>query len=102
MTRIEKEKQVVSTMIQLYCKRKHHTKQLCEECTDLEAFALKRLSHCRYQEEKTFCSSCKTHCYPPRYKEKIKKVMRFSGPRLLFTHPIMVVQHILEGRKSKK
>ena len=102
MSRIEKEKKVIGVMISIYCKKKHHQKVLCTECEDLQNFALKRLSHCRHGDNKTFCSSCSTHCYPPHYKEKIKAVMRFSGPRLIFSHPIMVMDHILESIKHKR
>lgn len=102
MSRIEKEKKVIGTMISIYCKKNHHQKVLCEDCADLQAFALKRLSHCKYGESKTFCSSCPTHCYAPKYKAKIKAVMRFSGPRLIFSHPIMVIHHIIESFNYKR
>ncbi len=28
-------------------------------------------------------------------KEKIKTVMRFSGPRMLIYHPIMAIRHLI-------
>lgn len=95
MGRIETEKQVVTHMIEIYCHKHHHTSDLCTECANLQAYALKRLSHCRYAENKTFCSQCQTHCYAPKYKEEIKKVMKFSGPRIFFKHPILVTKHML-------
>ena len=37
----EREKRMVSEMIALYCRKKHHTKGgLCPECADLEAYAM--------------------------------------------------------------
>ena len=39
-------------------------------------------------ESKTFCSNCRVHCYCPDMREKIRMVMRFSGPRMLFYHPV--------------
>ena len=34
----EKEKKMVSEMIALYCRKKHHTKgELCSECTELKS-----------------------------------------------------------------
>lgn len=103
MSRIEHEKKIVTLMIGLYCKKKHKYKSgLCVECEDLNAFAQKRLSHCRYGEHKTFCSNCKTHCYAPKYRTKIKEVMRFSGPRMLFYHPILAIKHLIESAKQKK
>ena len=35
-------------------------------------------------ETKTFCSNCKVHCYKPEMRKKIRAVMRFSGPRMIF------------------
>lgn len=97
MSRIEQEKKVVTAMIHIYCRKKHHSKNgLCEECTLLNDYAQKRLSHCRHGENKTFCASCKTQCYAPKYKEQIKVVMRFSGPWMLLYHPILAIKHVLE------
>ena len=36
----EREKKMVSQMIQLYCKKQHHSKDgLCPECAALDAYA---------------------------------------------------------------
>ena len=47
-----------------------------------------------FMETKTFCSQCKVHCYKTKQREQIRKVMRFSGPRMLFYHPIMAIRHL--------
>ena len=46
-----------------------------------------------FMETKTFCSQCKVHCYKKDKREQIRKVMRFSGPRMLVYHPIMAVSY---------
>ena len=51
---------------------------------------------------KTFCSNCKVHCYKEEMKEKIKIVMRYSGPRMLFYHPVMALKHVILSKKEKK
>ena len=109
----EREKRMVSEMIALYCRKKHHTKGgLCPECADLEAYARMRSDKCPFMETKTFCSNCKVHCYKPVMREKIREVMRFSGPRMLFSHPVNsaqqewwqspAVSHVIESKKEKK
>lgn len=99
----EREKKVVSFMIALYCRKKHHTKgRLCAECAALEEYARQRSDHCPFMETKTFCSNCTIHCYKQEMREKIREVMRFSGPRMLFVHPLMAIGHVLEFRKEKK
>lgn len=102
-TKREKEKELVSQMIALYCRKKHGSKHdLCEECAELDAYARMRSDKCPFMETKTFCSNCKVHCYKPVMREKIRKVMRFSGPRMIFTHPITASRHVIETRKEKK
>jgi hypothetical protein len=92
---IQKEKEMVTKMIDLYCRKKHHRNELCEQCQDLKSYAYKRLSLCRFGEEKTACSNCTVHCYKPDYRQRMKAVMRFSGPWMLLYHPIYSVKHLL-------
>lgn len=99
----EREKKVVSLMIRLYCKKKHQTKdELCEECAALEAYAKLRSDKCPLMETKTFCSNCKVHCYKPEMREKIREVMRFSGPRMMLYHPVLAVRHVIESKIERK
>lgn len=99
----QREKETVALMIRLYCKQKHGTKQgLCSECQALNAYAVKRSDCCPFMETKTFCSNCRVHCYRPEMREKIRCVMRFSGPRMIFYHPIMAIRHVIESKKEKR
>lgn len=99
----EREKETVSQMIALYCKKNHKVKGgLCPECTELNEYARLRSDKCPFMETKTFCSNCKVHCYKPEMREKIRQVMRFSGPRMIFTHPIMAIRHVIESKKEKR
>lgn len=97
------EKETVSQMIRIYCRKQHGTKQgLCADCAELEAYACLRSDKCPYMETKTFCSNCKVHCYRPDMRENIRTVMRFSGPRMLFVHPVMAIRHLIEEKKEKR
>lgn len=99
----EREKQIVSQMIALYCRKKHRTKSgLCQECAGLDTYAKQRSDKCPFMETKTFCSNCKVHCYKPQMREQIRAVMRFSGPRMMFYHPVVAIRHLLETKKEKK
>lgn len=97
----KKEKQVVATMIEIYC-RHHHGTALCSKCSSLLEYAHSRIDHCPMMEKKTFCSQCKIHCYAPVQREKIRSVMRYSGPRMLFYHPVLAISHLYEERKAKR
>ena len=96
----EREKRMVSEMIALYCRKNHGGRELCPECRTLLTYAQTRSEHCPFMENKTFCSNCRVHCYKPEMREKIRAVMRFSGPRMLFHHPVMAVRHVIESKKE--
>lgn len=91
----EKEKQIVQLMIELYEKKKK------VDLTDLKEYAFLRIDRCPFMENKTFCSQCKVHCYNKENREKIKEVMRFSGPRMLFYHPILAIKHMYYTIQAK-
>ena len=105
----EREKEMVSDMILLYCQKQHKTLRkasglkktdLCPECAELKSYARMRSDKCPFMETKTFCSNCKVHCYKPDMRERIRIVMRFSGPRMLFVHPVAAIRHVIESRKE--
>ncbi|MCI7181717.1 MAG: nitrous oxide-stimulated promoter family protein [Lachnospiraceae bacterium] len=103
MQKREREKEVVSLMIKIYCNKKHHTKgTICEDCRQLDEYAKLRSEKCPFMETKTFCSNCKVHCYKPEMRKKIREVMRFSGPRMIFHHPVMALQHVLATKREKR
>lgn len=102
----EKEIEVVTKMVEIYCRKKHKCKKPCDECQDLINYATLRTTRCPFMSNKTFCSNCKVHCYKNEYRVKIKEVMRFSGPWMLLYHPIMAINHVvleqLEKRRLRK
>ena len=101
--RLEKEEKVSCLMIDLYYR--HHdkvNKENSPECIDLKNYVKLRLSKCPFGENKTFCSNCKIHCYKPEYREKIRRVMRYSGPVMIFYHPILAIKHLIECKKEKR
>ena len=99
-TKREREKETVSLMIAIYCRKNHGGRQLCPECAALDAYARQRSDKCPFMETKTFCSNCKVHCYKSDMREKIRAVMRFSGPRMILYHPIMAIRHVIETKKE--
>lgn len=98
----EKEKQIVGLMIALYCRKKHGGKRLCPECAELNDYARRRSDACPFMQTKTFCSNCRVHCYNRKMREKIREVMRFSGPRMIVYHPILALRHVVQTKKEKR
>ena len=41
-------------------------------------------------------------CYRAEMRERIREVMRFSGPRMLLHRPVMACRHVIESRREKK
>lgn len=102
-TKWEREKAMVSEMIALYCRKRHGIKDgLCADCAALDKYARQRSDKCPFMETKTFCSNCRVHCYQPEMREKIREVMRFSDPQMIFYHPVAAVRHVLETQKEKR
>jgi hypothetical protein len=94
MTRIEREKATVSAMIQHYCRRNHAVKSLCPSCSELKTYAFLRLDKCQFGNEKPTCKACPVHCYSKEKRQKIKEIMAFSGPAMLFRHPVLAFYHL--------
>ena len=97
------EKKMVSEMIALYCHHHHATAKgtLCADCAELAEYACRRSDHCPFMETKTFCSNCRVHCYNPQMREKIRIVMRYSGPRMLYVHPLAALRHLITSKCEK-
>lgn len=99
----EKEKQIVSLMIEIYCKKQHKSKKgLCDQCENLDNYAKQRTDRCPFMQTKTFCSNCQVHCYKPEMRKKIREVMCFSGPRMMLHHPVIAIKHLIESTKEKR
>lgn len=95
MERIEEEKIIVRQMIELYCRKHEGNRTLCPKCQELLEYANERLNHCRHGNTKTTCKKCPTHCYRPDMKERIRTIMRWSGPKMILYHPIASIKHLL-------
>jgi len=107
--RIKREQKTVEYMISIYCRDHHHTKgeyptrgyKICHECRELVGFARLRLKNCPFQENKTTCGNCPIHCYKPKMREKIREVMRYAGPRMLWHHPLLAIGHMIDGLRKE-
>ena len=95
MGRIDWEKRTVRHMIELWCRKNHSGKAMCDECRKMLDYSLARLDHCRFGNRKTKCHKCTVHCYRPDMREKIRAVMRFSGPRMILFHPLEALRYLL-------
>jgi hypothetical protein len=100
--RIMREKKTIEAMIQIYCDY-HHEKNgmLCLGCQELLEYAKTRLTKCPFQKNKPTCANCLIHCYNDYMRSEIKAVMRYSGPRMLFKHPVLALSHIIDSFRKR-
>lgn len=99
--RIQRERTTIEAMIRIYCHDKHSKKDvLCSECKELLDYAMLRLDKCPFEEKKPTCANCRVHCYQPGMRERIKTVMRYSGPRMTYKHPLLAMYHLIDGRRK--
>ena len=101
MNKIEQDKQTIRLMVGLYCRHRLPVREIPEEDEQLIDYAEQRLTHCRYGEMKPACKHCATHCYKPDMQEKVREVMRWTGPRMIFFSPKVAFRHIWHCVKDK-
>ena len=100
--RITREARTMQVMVAMYCHDLHGTRNgFCEGCRELVEYAHGRLDKCPFQEGKTTCAKCPIHCYRPALRQQMRVVMRHSGPRMLWRHPIMTVLHLWDGLRRE-
>jgi len=102
LNRIEREKKTVENMIGIYCKINHHSQTLCNECLTMLEYAHSKLDKCPYSVEKPSCNNCPIHCYRQPEKDKIKEIMRFSGPKMMTRHPYLAIMHLIDRKREVK
>lgn len=100
--RLAREKKTVQVMIELFCQENHCTTdkladRLCKECGALYAYCSNRIEQCQFRALKPVCLKCSLHCYNADKREQIRKVMRYSGPRMMSRHPVLAVFHLLDS-----
>lgn len=100
---MEREARTLALMIRRFCRDHHQGRDgLCSECQALLAYAQRRLRLCPFQENKTTCGNCPRHCYAPGQRRKIQDVMRYAGPRMLLSHPLLALAHLIDGLRKPR
>ena len=112
-----RERRTIDVMIRMYCHDNHKASAfaeasadrqppgekegLCRSCSSLLAYAMERIDKCPFLEDKPTCLKCPVHCYKPDRREEVRRVMRYSGPRMILRHPYMAVMHLIDGLRKQ-
>lgn len=107
-----RELRTISQMIAIYCAgncaREERTERaecgepLCAHCKELDEYAALRTRRCRRMENKISCELCSNHCYTAEMQERIRTVMRYAGPRMMWHHPIAAIRHLATKVKRNR
>jgi hypothetical protein len=124
--RVYREKATLAQMVGIYCAGNRHGGRpangaavpafaavmpekvqaavagMCPDCRALTEYCFTRIDHCPHMAEKTFCSSCATHCYSPAMRDRVRAAMRYAGPRMIFHDPLGALTHLRDTRRAKK
>jgi hypothetical protein len=95
MKRIEQEIKTIGIMIDIYCRHHHGSDKLCKSCQELYSYVHQRTRKCTFGEDKPACGKCQIHCFKPNMKAIIRDVMKFSGPKMIYSHPILAIRHLI-------
>lgn len=103
--RLDRELKTIAVMVNIYCHDHHKSAATqantpCEDCSRFLEYARQRLAHCPFAEQKPTCGNCTIHCYKKEMQDKAKQIMRYSGPRMIWRHPVMALFHLLDSRKK--
>ena len=87
---------IMRAMITIYCVNNHNSNgELCDSCSELFNYTTRRFALCP-QKRNSPCSLCDINCYSSEKRAELREVMKFSGPRMFFRHPIMTLVHAYE------
>ena len=71
---------VLNTCTEVYCLAHHNPPDgmLCEECSELLIYGRLKILACPW-DPKPKCKQCPSHCYSPEMRERVRRIMRYSG-----------------------
>lgn len=99
-----RELETIEAMAVMYCRGQRHAREasekLCTACSELFTYATRRLERCVFGDAKPTCANCLVHCYTAEMRERVRVMMRWAGPRMLFRHPLLAIRHKLDGLRA--
>lgn len=78
----DRAKSGASEIPQFLCDAGQQSRTICRDCGELLEYGINKRAVCPLQP-KPACRSCHIHCYTPEYREKIRKIMAWSGRKMI-------------------
>lgn len=106
MKKPAEDRRTVEAIGQIYCKGNHGGAErdsggLCAECREAIELTIRRAEACPHGHTGN-CEDCHTHCQHGRAQENIKRMMRYSAPRMAYRHPVMTFRYLRRKFKRKQ
>lgn len=110
LTKLQKSDiKLIGKFVEVYCQGEHALvernffqlpetlgqRSLCQECTDFMQYAITRRMKCPQEKQKPSCKRCRIHCYNKANLEKVKKIMAYSGKKLILCGRLDYIWHYL-------
>jgi len=97
---LARELATMRAMVAIHCSDQHgRSADLCDECARLMDYATRRLDRCVFGDDKPTCANCTVHCYNAEMRERVRVVMRYAGPRMMWRYPLLALAHVVDGRR---
>ena len=100
----EKDRKTLEAIGRIYCVAHHDsakdTSGLCPSCRDTVDATLARTEACPFGHESN-CQDCKVHCQRGEAQARIRKMMRYSAPRMALRHPLMTAEYLRKKRLAR-
>ncbi len=95
-----REIKTLETMISEYCRSQLHNpgRNLCCECEELLTYAIGKITRCALGGKKTTCAKCPIHGFNAEQRKKVREVMKYSGPHMIYRHPILAICHLIDAK----
>jgi len=91
-----KDIKLIGDFTEIWCGGHHHLQrtdfplpgggkplQLCPDCAVFMKYAVKKRLFCPLEVEKPSCKHCRIHCYAPEQRALVKRIMAWSGRRMI-------------------
>lgn len=97
MENVDKDRKTLEAIGRIYCDAYHEGPKdasgLCPACRETVDATLARTQACPFNHEGN-CQDCEVHCQRGAAQKRIREMMRYSAPRMVFRHPLMTAGYL--------
>lgn len=101
----ERDRATLEAIGSIYCRRHHRDivkdgTGLCASCREAVEATLERAQSCP-NGHRDNCQDCSVKCQRGEGQQRIREIMRYAAPRMLFRHPLMTFVYLRKRLRSR-